>query len=110
LTTLTLWKESFWSNFWQVEYARSLQAMLLSLRQHDDESLKDFIMRFNQAKLSVESPTDQMVYASLYQVIRADGPLMVELARRQPDTLLEFMNKVEEFINQDYNAPQHVDS
>jgi hypothetical protein len=28
---------------------------------------------------------------------------MVELARRQPDTLLEFMNKVEEFINQDYN-------
>jgi hypothetical protein len=77
--------------------------MLLSLRQHDDESLKDFIMRFNQAKLSVESPTDEMVYASLYRVIQADGPLMAELARCQPETMLEFMNKVEEFINQDYN-------
>jgi hypothetical protein len=39
---------------------------LMLVRQQDDESLKNYIIRFNQAKLSVESPTDEMVYASLY--------------------------------------------
>jgi hypothetical protein len=42
-----------------------------------------------------------MVYASLYQGIRTDGPLMAKLAQRQPETLLGFMDKVEEFINQE---------
>jgi hypothetical protein len=74
---------------------------LMLLCQQDDESLKDLIMRFNQAKLSVVSPIDEMVYASLYQGLRADGPLLVELACRQPETLLEFMDKADEFINQE---------
>jgi hypothetical protein len=34
---------------------------LMLLHQQDDESLKDFIIRFNQAKLSMESPKDEMV-------------------------------------------------
>jgi hypothetical protein len=74
---------------------------LMPLRQQDDESLKDFVMRFNQEKLFAESPTDEMVYVALYQGIRVDGPLMAQLAHRQPETLLEFMDKVEEFINQE---------
>jgi len=41
------------------------------------------------------------VYASLYQGLRPEGPLMAELARLQPENLLEFMEKVEEFINQE---------
>jgi hypothetical protein len=72
---------------------------LLTLRQHDDESLKDFIMRFNQVKLYVDSPTDEIVYFSLYQGIQTNGPLMAELACRQPKILLEFMDKVKELIN-----------
>lgn len=42
---------------------------LLTLGQHDNESLKDFIMRFNQVKLSVDNHINKMVYASLYQGI-----------------------------------------
>jgi len=38
----------------------------MSMRQRDDQSLRDYIMKFNQAKLYVESPTDEMVYASLH--------------------------------------------
>jgi hypothetical protein len=74
---------------------------LMPLCQQDDESLKDHIMRFSQAKLFGESLTNKMVYASLYQGLRPEGPLMAELARLQPENLLEFMEKVEEFINQE---------
>lgn len=82
----------------------------MSLRQQDDESLKDFVMRFNQAKLFAESPANEMVYVSLYQGIRVDGPLMAQLAHRQPETLLQFMDKVEEFINQEETLPAIIGS
>jgi hypothetical protein len=36
------------------------------MRQQDDESLRDYIMRFNQAKPSVETATYEIVYAALY--------------------------------------------
>lgn len=42
---------------------------------------------------------EEMTYAALYQGIWADRSLMAELARRQQNTLLEFMDEVEEFIN-----------
>lgn len=48
-----------------------------------------------------ESLTDKMVYASLYQGLRPKGSLMAELAHLQPKNLLEFMEKMEEFINQE---------
>jgi hypothetical protein len=54
---------------------------LMSMRQRDDESLRDYIMRFNQAKLSTENPMDEMVYTSLYQGLRPEGALMADLAR-----------------------------
>jgi hypothetical protein len=49
----------------------------------------------------MENPTEEMIFAALYQSIQADGPLKVELALKQPDTLQEFMDKVEEFIKQE---------
>jgi len=57
-------------------------------------------MRFNQAKSSVENATDEMVYVVLYQGLRPKGALMADLARREPENLLEFMDKVDKYINQ----------
>jgi nucleoside-triphosphatase THEP1 len=42
-----------------------------------------------------------MTFVALYQGICPDRPLMTELARKLPDTLQKFMDKVEEFINQE---------
>jgi hypothetical protein len=38
----------------------------MAMRQKEDESLKDYVVRFNQAKLTVDNPTEEMVYAAIY--------------------------------------------
>jgi hypothetical protein len=44
---------------------------------------------------------DEMVYTSLYQGLRPEGALMADLARWELKNLLEFVDKVEEYINQE---------
>jgi hypothetical protein len=57
------------------------------------------VARFNQEKMAVEDPTEDMVYAALYQGISHVEPLMKKLARKQPPTLQGLRNKVEEYIH-----------
>ena len=73
---------------------------LLTLRQGNEETLKDFMLCFNKEKLEVDSPNDKKMLNMLMQGIRAEGPLMVELAKNiQEVTLPRFMKLTEEFIN-----------
>jgi hypothetical protein len=77
-------------------------AYLLYITQGKIESLKDYMLLFNKEKLIVESPHEQVVLSSLMHGIKAEGPLMAKLARKPMlGTLRHFMNKVEEFINQE---------
>ena len=46
---------------------------LLSLRQGKEETLKDFMLKFNREKLMVESPNDQTVLSALWHEVRSDG-------------------------------------
>jgi hypothetical protein len=39
----------------------------MALRQKEGESLKDYVVRFNQARLIVDNLTEEIVYAALYQ-------------------------------------------
>ena len=73
---------------------------LLTLRQGKEEILKYFMLCFNKEKLEVNSPDDKMMLNALMQGIRAEGPLMTELARStQEVTLSRFMKLTKEFIN-----------
>jgi len=72
---------------------------LLSLPQQSNESLKEFMGRFNREKATVEDPTDDMIFAAIYQGISPEEPLMKKLVRKQLNTLQGLMDKVEEFIN-----------
>jgi len=74
---------------------------LISIQQGRDESLKEFLQRFNQARLTTESPTEEFVHSALYQGIRKDGSLMADLARKPTRYLHEFMERADEFINQE---------
>ncbi|XP_062149502.1 uncharacterized protein LOC133858081 [Alnus glutinosa] len=74
---------------------------LLSLHQQGNESLKEFMARFNREKATVEDPTEDMIFAAIYQGISPEEPLMKKLIRKQPSTLQGLMDKVEEFINQE---------
>jgi hypothetical protein len=57
--------------------------------------------RFNREKVTVEDPTEDMVFAAIYQGISPEEPLMKKLVRKQPSTLQGLMDKIEEFINQE---------
>jgi hypothetical protein len=76
---------------------------LLTLRQGKEESLKDFMLRFNREKLEVDTPDDETLLCALMQGVRAEGPLMAEVGRKNVKriTLPQFMKLTEEFIHQE---------
>jgi hypothetical protein len=78
---------------------KKLSGYLLRLHQRSSETL--IVTSFNREKMVVEEPTEDMVYAALYQDILPEEPLMKKLARKQPSTLHGLMDKVEEYINQE---------
>jgi len=78
---------------------RKLARTLMSIQQGRDESLKEFLQRFNQARLTTESPTEEFVPSALYQGIKKDRPLMADLARKPTSYLHE--ERADEFINQE---------
>ena len=60
------------------------------------------MLHFNKEKLEVDNPDDKTILNVLMQGIRAEGPLMAELAKStQEVTLSRFMKLTEEFINQE---------
>ncbi|XP_059451082.1 uncharacterized protein LOC132181868 [Corylus avellana] len=92
----------FLSQFLATRKRKKHSACLLSLRQGNEESLKDFMLRFNKEKLLVENPGDQMVLSALWHGVRPNGPLMTEVSKRSTKiTLREFIKKTEEYINQE---------
>jgi hypothetical protein len=76
---------------------------LLTMRQGKKESLKDFMLRFNKEKLEVDTPDDKTMLCALMQGVRAEGPLMAEVGRKniRKVTLSQFMKLTEEFIHQE---------
>jgi hypothetical protein len=76
---------------------------LLTLRQDKEENLKDFMLRFNREKLEVDTPDDKTLLCTLMQGVRAEGPLMAEVGRKNVKkvTLPQFMKLTEEFIHQE---------
>jgi hypothetical protein len=76
---------------------------LLTMRQGKKESLKDFMLRFNKEKLEVDTPDDKTMLCALMQGVRAEGPLMAEVGRKniRKVTLPQFMKLTEEFIHQE---------
>jgi hypothetical protein len=71
------------------------------MHQGPNESLGDYIWRFNQEKLDIESAPDNFIYSSIFQGLKKDGPLMAELALKPPKDLHAFMIKVDRYINQE---------
>jgi hypothetical protein len=79
---------------------RKPRGYLLSVGQGPNESLKDYLWRFNQEKLETESAPDDFIYGAIFQGLKNDGPLMADLAMKPPKDLHTFMVKVDRYINQ----------
>jgi hypothetical protein len=54
---------------------------LLTMRQGNKESLKDFMLRFNKEKHEVDSPNKKTMLNALMQGVKVDGPLMANIAK-----------------------------
>jgi hypothetical protein len=91
----------FLTEFLPFRIMKKPSGYLLSLHQRSNESLKEFMAQFNREKVTVEDPTEDMVFAAIYQGISLEEPLMKKLVRKQPSTLQGLMDKIEEFINQE---------
>lgn len=92
----------FLSQFLATRKRKKNPAYMLSLVQGKDESLKGYMLKFNREKLTVESPNEQIVLLALMNGVRAEGPLMAEIAKKSMLlTLRQFLNKSEEYINQE---------
>jgi hypothetical protein len=73
----------------------------MAMRQKGDESLKDYVIRFNQGKLMVDNSTEEMVYTTLYQGLRVEGPFMSKIALNHPENLADLMDVIEKYVNQE---------
>jgi hypothetical protein len=74
---------------------------LMTIKQGPQDSLRSYLFRFNQERLVAESQNEQFIHCAIYQGIRKDGALMANLARRPADGLQDFLDRAEEFINQE---------
>ncbi|XP_059449444.1 uncharacterized protein LOC132180584 [Corylus avellana] len=91
----------FLSQFLATRKRKKNSAYLLSLIQGNDESLKDFMLRFNKEKLAVEGSSEQTILNALMHGVRAKGPLMAELAKKSTlVTLRELQEKEEKNLKQ----------
>ena len=62
--------------------------------------MKDFMFCFNKEKLEVDGPDEKTLLNALMEGIRADRPLMADIAKSTRQmTLTQFMKKIEEYIN-----------
>jgi hypothetical protein len=72
----------FLTQFLAIRKRKKNATCLLTMRQGKEESLKDFMLRFNKEKLEVDSPDDKTMLNALMQGVRAEGPLMAEVGRK----------------------------
>jgi hypothetical protein len=73
----------------------------MTIKQGPQESLRNYLLRFNQERLAAESQSEQFIHCAIYQGIRKDGALMADLARRPAEGLQDFLDRAEEFVNQE---------
>jgi hypothetical protein len=57
----------FLAQFMSGRARRKPKRYLLSVRQGPNESLKDYLWRFNQEKLETESAPDDFIYGAIFQ-------------------------------------------
>ncbi|XP_062170506.1 uncharacterized protein LOC133876236 [Alnus glutinosa] len=74
---------------------------LMTIKQGPQESLRSYLLRFNQERSAAESQSEQFIHCAIYQGIRKDGAFMADLARSLAEGLKEFLDQAEEFVNQE---------
>ncbi|XP_035545937.1 uncharacterized protein LOC118348424 [Juglans regia] len=79
--------------------SRRPTAYLLTVKQREDESLKEYLTRFNKTKMTADDQYEKIMLAALLGGVWPRHPFMAELARKTPSILREFMDRTDDFVN-----------
>ncbi|XP_059446525.1 uncharacterized protein LOC132178084 [Corylus avellana] len=90
----------FLTQFMTSRIQKKPPSYLLTLKQRNDETLKQFITRFNLKKTEIEEPSDDLIYLAIYHGLLTKEPVMRKMAQKPTSNLQELMSKVQEFINE----------
>jgi hypothetical protein len=89
----------FLANFMSTHRRKMPISYLMTVQQKDSESLKDYVDRFQKERLTVVATPGNIVLMALMNGIHPQNPLALEVARKPPADLQEFMERAVEFIN-----------
>ena len=81
---------------------------MLTIRQQEWESLRDYVKRFNKAVLKIDKVDDQVIMMT-FQVGLNNPDLVFSLGKSPPISMTDLLFKAQKYINarkQDPNANQ----
>ncbi|GFZ19296.1 hypothetical protein Acr_28g0000010, partial [Actinidia rufa] len=87
----------FVANFMSCRNRQKNASHLFTIHQKENESLKEFVKRFNQAILEVEDPSDKVIIMAMMERLRP-GPLFDSLSKNVPETLSALQSKADKYI------------
>ncbi|GFY91372.1 hypothetical protein Acr_07g0015680 [Actinidia rufa] len=87
----------FVANFMSCTNRQKNASHLFTIHQKENESLKEFVKRFNQAILEVEDPSDKVIIMAMMEGLRP-GPLFDSLSKNVPETLSALQSKADKYI------------
>ncbi|XP_040999817.1 uncharacterized protein LOC121245946 [Juglans microcarpa x Juglans regia] len=89
----------FLTQFMSNRRRRYSAAYLLTIKQTEDESLKSYLTRFNNERMTADDQDEKITLAALLGGVWPLSQFMAEIARRTPSMLQEFKDQADNFIN-----------
>ena len=71
---------------------------LFSIKQKKDESLKDYVMRFNRAKLEVPEVESRVTATAAIQGLVVESPFYLFVSKLKFTTMEQFAVKADKYI------------
>ena len=76
---------------------------LFTIKQRSGESLKDYVMRFNRAKLEVPGIESRVAAAAAVQGLLVDSAFYLSVSKLKFTTMEQFAAKADKYILQEEN-------
>ena len=71
---------------------------LFTIKQKKDESLKDYVMRFNRAKHEVPGVESRVTAVAAVQGLLVDNPFYLSISKLKFTTMEQFAAKADKYI------------
>ncbi|OMO77926.1 Retrotransposon gag protein [Corchorus olitorius] len=102
--------QSFLTHFISSRRAKKTSLGLMNIRHRPNESLRDYVMRFNAEALQVKDLEQSVAVAALMNGLRDDEfQLKFFLSKKTPKTLLELLLRAEKYINTEENMAVKIE-